>query len=404
MGMIINIDRALKEKSHYNVLREPLHQMMQAEQEAWEKENPIDLLFVRNSISSFQETYTSSIGFAHAFTETSDFNIGPIFNQAEGFTATYRTKTFQGSFIITEQTLEDGQYGKVKDEASAFGKRWRGDVVEYAMKSLEGGFGKEAIWEAGDGKKSRIKLDSADTVDGDITNPVKSPLFTNKHYGVKRDDVDYGENDEKFVPQSNLYYLDMDLSGDASNKVSTIADAINTVITNMENLRDDNGKITGVSGAKTIITANNAHLKAILKTALAMDMFDYGDSKYINPAYDKAEAKSTVYLNDICDGKCIFILDKAYNASNHGLEFTERIPFTLDATELKRPNGIAYDGRQRFDINVATWRGIACIYLGNPTETLPSWAKSADMFTKLEVGTPIATPVKVVNASEFPGA
>ena len=398
MGMIINIDQALKERGHYNVLREPLHQMMQSEQEAWEKENPIDLLFVRGTISSFQETYTSSIGFAHAFSETSDFNIGPIFNQAEGFTATYRTKTFQGSFIITEQTLEDGQYGRVKDEASAFGKRWRADVVEYAMKSLEGGFGKKAYWAAGDGKKTEIKLDSADTVDGDISNPVKNPLFTNAHKTVKREDTDGP------ISQSNLYYLDIDLAGDASNKVSTIADAINTVITNMENLRDDNGKITGVSGAKTIVTANNAHLKAILKTALAMDMFDYGDSKVINPAYDRAEAKSTVYLNDICDGKCIFIVDKAYNAANHGLEFTERIPFTLDATELKRPSGIAYDGRQRFDINTATWRGIACIYLGNPNTSLPSWAQSATMFDEIEVSSPIAKPVKVVNASEFPGA
>lgn len=399
MGMIINIDQALKEKSHYNVLKEPLHKMMKDEQEAWEKENPIDLLFVRGTISSFQETYTSSIGFAHAFTETSDFNVGPIFNQAEGFTATYRTKTFQGSFIITQQTLEDGQYGRVKDEASAFGKRWRGDVVEYAMKSLEGAFGKEAVWESGVGGKSRIKLDSADTVDGDVTNPVKNPLFTNAHKTVKRDDVSTSP-----LNQTNLYYLDIDLNGDAYNKVSTIATALNEVITGMENLKDDNGKITGVNGAKDIVTANNPHLNAIINTALQMDMFDYGDSKIINTAYKRGSHKSTAYLNDICDGKCIFIVDKAYNSSNHGLEFTERIPFTLDATELKRPNGIAYDGRQRFDINSATWRGISCIYLGDPTKSLPTWAASASMFTKLEVGTPVVTPVKVVNASEFPGA
>ena len=109
MGMIINIDEALLERSHYNVLREPLHEMMQSEQEAWEKLNPIDLLFHRSSISTFQETYNSTIGFDHAFSETSDFNVGPIFNQAEGFSATYRTRTFQGGFIITQQTLEAGQ-------------------------------------------------------------------------------------------------------------------------------------------------------------------------------------------------------------------------------------------------------------------------------------------------------
>ena len=396
MGMIINIDEALKERTHYNVLREPLHEMMKAEQEAWERSNPIDLLFVRGSISTFQEEYTLSIGFAHAFAETSDYNIGPIFNQAEGFTATYRTKTFQGGFIITQQTLEDGQYGKVKDEASAFGKRWRADVVEYAMKSLEGAFGKETTWgDAKTGGVTHIKLDSADTVDGNIRNAQKNPLFTNVHKTVDREDG------TPVKTQSNLYYLDIDLASDASNKVSALADAINQVITNMENYYDDNGKITGVLGSKTIVGPNNAHLKAAIKTALAMDMFDWGDSKYLNPAYQRATADFTPYLNDICNGKCIFIVDKAYNEANHGLEFTERIPFTLDAVEQKRPNGIAYDGRQRFDINTSTWRGITCIYLGNPATDNPTWAANAGMFTKLESGKAIATPVRVVNASEI---
>lgn len=402
MGMIINIDQALAERSRYNVLREPLHEMMQAEQEAWEKENPIDLLFNRGTISTFQETYSSTIGFDRAFSETSDFGVGPIFNQAEGFSATYRTRTFQGGFIITQQTLEDGQYGKVKDEASAFGKRWRGDIVDYAMKSLQGAFGKQVEWgDASNGGVTRIKLESADTTDGDILTATKNPLFTNKHTIVKRKDKTYNFGSAGAAAgkdnQTNLYALNIDLTSDASNKISALADAINHVITNMENLKDDNGKITGVLGGKDIIIPNDAHLKAALNTALAMDMFDWGDSKYLNPAYQRATLKSTPYLNDVCGGKVIFIVDKAYNAANHGLEMTERIPFTLDATELKRPSGIAYDGRQRFDINVATWRGIAAIYLGDVSSVAPSWAADKAMFTVLETASEIATPVKVVN-------
>ena len=405
MGMIINIDQALKERSRYNVLREPMHQMMQNEQEAWEKENPIDLLFNRGTISTFQETYNSTIGFAHAFAETSDFNVGPIFNQAEGFSATYTTRTFQGGFIITQQTLEDGQYAKIKDEASAFGKRWRQGVVDYALKSLEGAFGKKTEWgSAANGGVSRIELKSADTTDGDITTATKNPLFTNAHTIVKRDDVEYNFAaktglDTVTDAQTNLYSVDVDLKGDASNKISALADAINHVITEMENLKDDNNQITGVLGGKDIVIANNAHLKAALNTALSMDMFDFGDSKYLNPAYKRATLKSTPYLNNICGGKVIFIVDKAYNAANHGLELTERIPFTLDATELKRPSGIAYDGRQRFDINVATWRGIAAIYLGDPERdnVASKWAASNTMFTKIETNSEIATPVKVVN-------
>ena len=199
MGMIINIDEALKQRSAYNVLREPLHAMMQEQQEAWERQNPIDLIFKRGTLSTFQETYTSSIGFAHAFTETSDFAVGPIFNTAEGFAATYRSRTFQGGFIITQQTLEDGQIGRVRDDATAFGRRWRGDIVEYAMKALQGGFGAEVEWTGGDGKKSKLQLFSADTVDGKINNPNKNPLFFKEHTTVDREDG------TAVVTQSNMF-------------------------------------------------------------------------------------------------------------------------------------------------------------------------------------------------------
>ena len=107
MGVIINIDQALELRSDYNILREPLNEMIRNKQEAWEKQNPIDFLFNRSSISTFQQTYTSSIGFDKAFSETGDYAIGHIYNTAEGFSATYRTRTFQGAFIITQQTLED---------------------------------------------------------------------------------------------------------------------------------------------------------------------------------------------------------------------------------------------------------------------------------------------------------
>ena len=262
MGMIINIDEALKLPSDYNILQEPLHKMMNDQQEAWEKENPIDYIFARGSLGGFQETYTSSIGFDHAFAETSDYAVGPIFNTAEGFSATYRTRTFQGGFIITQQVLEDGQMRKIKDDASAFLKRWHGDVVEYAIAALAGGFGDDAYFTTGEGK-SRIRLMSADTVDGDIMNTSKNPLFCNSHKTVKRE----GSTP---ISQSNLFYVDtadLAIGGEDPAQISKLADVINQVITIMENYRDDNGKRAGVTGAKSIVTGNDAHLKAAISAA-----------------------------------------------------------------------------------------------------------------------------------------
>jgi hypothetical protein len=168
----------------------------------------------------------------------------------------------------------------------------------------------------------------------------------------------------------------------------------------MENYKDDNNKRAGVLGSKTIVAPNNPHLVAALNTALSMDMFkDINGGQGINPAYKRATIETTPYLLDIdacSDGKGFFIVDKAYNAANHGPEFTERVALTLDVENTKRPKGITYEGRQRFDINVASWRGIAYVYLGKSNDSLKH-----TLGTPIEIKAPIAKPVTVVNASEI---
>ncbi len=397
MGMIINIDEALKLRTDYNVLKEPLNKMLADQQEAWERENPIDLLFTRNTITSFQETFTSSIGFDHAFAETSDYAVGPIFNTAEGFAATYRTRTFQGSFIISQQAMEDRMYGKIKDDANAFVRRWHGDIVEYALKNLEGGFGAPGasatatIW-TGDPKEvpSKLQMNSADTADGDITNPIKVSLFNKEHTTVKR-------GAGAVIKQANMFKTgttdtsEIKFDGSDPLYIAKLADVINQVIVKMENYRDDNGKRAGVLGAKTIVAPNEPHLKAAISAALSMSEMN----GLPNMAYQRATLETTPYLNDIgpcADGAGFFIVDKAYNAANHGPEFTERVAFTLDVTETKRPNGIVYDGRQRFDINCASWRGITYVRVKNTDSSGAAYATKAnfEVITPLAVAKPVA--------------
>ena len=404
MGMIINIDEALKQHSRYNVLREPLNQMMQDMQEAWERKNPIDMLFKRGTLDSFQATYSSNIGFARAFTETSDYAVGPIFNTAEGFSATYRSRTFQGGFIVTQQTLEDGNAGQVKDDASAFMKRWHGDIVEYAMTAIGGGFdGTDAdgnalgVFEGGDGKTTTIKLYSADTTDGKIDNPNKNRLFSKTHKTVKRDDGTGG------ISQSNMFRAEtpIELGGSDPGQIAKLADFVSQVIAKMENVRDDNGKRAGVLGSKTIVAGNDARLRAALENALGLNELQ----GIMNPAYKRATLETTPYLEDLAptaNGVGFFIIDKEYNNSNHGLEFTERIPLTMDVIETKRPKGITHDARQRFDVNVATWRGIAYCYIGIPSNTATHW-NHTDKFEAIKTVATLVKPVTVtgtVNTKE----
>lgn len=401
MGVIINIDQALELRSDYNILREPLNEMIRNKQEAWEKQNPIDFLFNRSSISTFQQTYTSSIGFDKAFSETGDYAIGHIYNTAEGFSATYRTRTFQGAFIITQQTLEDREVGRAKDDASAFVRRWHGDIVEYCMAAISAGFGKEVEWgDEDNGGVSTLLLNSADTVDGKITS-AKNPLFTSKHTIIRRKNMTAAQITNAM--QSNCFYADIDINGDDPARLSKLADVIYQVKIYMENLKNDNNKYAGVDGAKSFVMANEAHLKAAMDAVLSkMDYRDFGYQQGANPAYQAGTAQTTPYLNDIpqtANGRGFFIVDKTYAAENHGLELTERIPFTLDVLEEKRPKGIIYQGRQRFDVNVADWRSIAYVYLGRPAGASGEW-DDINHFTEIVPQATVVKPVTIVGTVE----
>ena len=413
MGMIINIAEALSNRADYNILREPINDMLKKKQEAFEAKNPIDLLFKRGTLSKFQETYTSSIGFQHAFAETSDYAVAPIFNTHEGFSKTYTSRTFQGGFIITQQVLEDQAYNTVKNTANQFMTRWHGDQVEYAMTAISSGFGKSVTFgSAENGGESHLRLTSADTTTGDIMGEQKNPLFSKAHTIVKRKGMTAADVVAKL--QANAFCVKsgstygIDLTGNDPGMIAKLADVINQVITYMENYKDDNGKYAGVSGAKSIVAPNDARLQAALSTALDTNVFE---GQGPNPAYKRATLDTTPYLRDLecCfkngNGVGFFIVDKSYNAENQGPEFTERVALTLNVDERKNPYGIAYDARQRFDINVASWRGIVYVYIGIDAPTFLSVpvlgadgsVTTATGFSALEEITPIATIVKPVS-------
>ena len=280
------------------------------------------------------------------------------------------------------------------------------------MTAISSGFGKVVTFGSTEnGGESDLQLTSADTVDGSVMNAVKNPLFTNAHTIVKRKGMTNTDVISKW--QSNVFYVDdngtkgINLAGSDGGAVAKMADIINQVITIMENYKDDNDKRAGVQGAKRIVAPNDARLTATLNAALSMDMFDgYGP----NPGYKRATLETTPYLNDLsccfASNKAVgfFIVDPSYNAENQGPEFTERVALTLNIDEKKNPYGISYDARQRFDINVASWRGIAYVYIGSVAPTFNSVTRATASATETKTGfdamtplAPLATIVKPVS-------
>jgi hypothetical protein len=218
--------------------------------------------------------------------------------------------------------------------------------------------------------------------------------------------------------QANAFYVKdgatngLVLDGSDPGVVAKLADVINQVITYMENYKDDNNKYAGVNGAKRIVAPNDARLQGLLAAALDAPEFN-AIGMGMNPAYKRATLETTPYLRDLAccfdatnqRGIGFFIVDPTYNGENQGPEFTERVAFTLNVDERKNPYGIAYDARQRFDINVASWRGIVYVYIGSAAPTfisVPELAASGGTintvtgFNALMAITPISTAVKPV--------
>ena len=53
---------------------------------------------------------------------------------------------------VYKTDVEDVLIVDYKDDATAFVKRWHGDIVEYSIASLAGGFGEDYFFETAEGK------------------------------------------------------------------------------------------------------------------------------------------------------------------------------------------------------------------------------------------------------------
>lgn len=406
-GVIINHDQALKQREDFNLLYEPIEEMVRSLVEAWEKNDPLEPLFVRESIDRLQKTYSSSIGYDQVMSESADYSVGELSNAQSGFRKTVSTRPFRGSKIIAQEVIDDSPED-IGKELSKWTKAWMRNRVQYALKSLDAGFGNTVKW--GDpafGVVSPMLLKSADTTDGVVETQTTNPLFINTHTIVKR------EFEELKPRQSNKYVAPgIKIGSNDPGQLAKLADAINLVETEMDLWLDDNGQRVDYSGTKTFVTGYDARINTAMSIILN-EKYVGGPDKQ-NPAYQIGIHKTHSMYNDIdalrpvygkvgADGKVtvnsnpndrsgqllgfgMFIVNKTYMSENNGLTFLERLPLTIKGISLGQsdmnPEGVGYKGYCRFDIVNCTWRGIAYLWIGD-TRAMPDTLKitSSDLKT-----------------------
>lgn len=401
-GVIINHDQALKQREDFNLLYEPIEDMVKSLVEAWEKNDPLEPLFVRDSIDRLQKTYSSSIGYDQVMAESANYAVGELSNAQSGFRKTVSTRPFRGSKIIAQEVIDDSPED-IGKELAKWTKAWMRNRVQYALKSLDAGFGNTVKW--GDpafGVTSPMLLKSADTIDGNVETQVTNPMFIKTHTIVKRDFEDLKPR------QSNKYVAPGILIGSNDpGQLAKLADAINWVKAEMDLWLDDNGQRVDYSGEKTFVTGYDARINTAMSIILGEKYVGgpdkqnpayqagvhkthsmYNDIDALRPVYGKINANGSITPNTNPNDRSgqllgfgMFIVNKTYMSENNGLTFLERLPLTIKGVSLGQtnmdPEGVGYKGYCRFDIVNCTWRGIAYVWIGD-TRAIPDTLKITD--------------------------
>ena len=411
-----NIDKGLELPQKYNILHDALDELYARRQEEFQKSNPLKEIYQVYPLNQFQKSFGSSTGFQKAFEKTVDYAAYPGFTNGDGFRATVSYVPVNGKVVFTWQMILEGDASGIKETLSDYQIAWQRQIVQLGMFALTAMFGQKVTDPV---SKIVMKINSADTVDGDPLTEVKNPVFTNKHTIVRREDTpaDYIEKNL----QTNKYYIDIKLDGSDPLAYAKLADALYQIKVRMSKLKDDNNQLAGVSGVKKLVCTEDAHLNQAIDSILAADNWSCatGGNK-LNPVKGAFKTYYTPYLdgNDeqpipqfavddaVGHAHGILMLDDSYNKANHGPMMIERVGFSMKAVKTEEPEGIKYLAKQAFNFACPAWRGIAYIYIGKPLTAeqfaeLSDDEKKANEWKRIETFTPIvpvafAKPVSVV--------
>ena len=396
-----NIDKALELPQIFNVMHEALDDLYAKRQEEFEKNNPLTYIYKMVPLTQFQKTFGSSTGFKQAFEGTVDYASAAGFTNGDGFKFTIGYKPFSGKVVFTWQFLLEADPKGMAETLDQYQTAWHRQIVQYGMFALTAFFGGKVFDPV---SKTYLLLTTADTPDGDTMNTSKNPVFYKSHTIVRRE----GMSDAEFnaMKQSNKFYINVALDGSDPLAYAKLANGLYQIKSQMSNYFDDNGQLAGVSGRKSLVMTDDAHLQMAIKSVLAAPdftqavgiptlnsvkgEFDIFTTAYLNGNYNQAIPQFAA-TNGLAKG--ILLLDKEYNAANKGPMMVERLAFSMKPHMTKDPEGMVYMGKQAFDFFCPSWRGIAYIYIGLPDGSGGAWNDPATFTQIIPVANPMAVAV-----------
>ena len=302
-------------KSVYGESYEPIKLMIEKKAEAFEKLSILPKIFNMDKSTNFAEKL-SSMTSMDGFMPVDEGGSFPVDTWQEGYSKTFTHITFKNEFSITEEMLDDSKILNLRKKPTAFINGYLRMRETFGSSLVAGGIGTSIVF--------RGKTVSTTANDG-------LSLFNTAHTSITGG-----------ATQSNAF----------TNAFS--AAALGLAETAMQNFKDDNGNILGVT-PDTIVIPNIAALKKLVFETIGADK----DPATANNGFNYQFGRWNVIVDPYwqpATGAPWILISSQYNEDNIGAVWFDRKPLKIKADEDPNTWNMVWRGRARFSAGFNDWR------------------------------------------------
>jgi len=328
-GLLFTVSGELANSIFFKDLYAPLKSIVVEKYTEFATTDTFKDVFKEVMSDSFAESYTSMTDLIGGFEQISEGGVPKISERMEGYKKFVENFNYANSFVVTRNAIEDNKIsGAINGLTLMMRNYWLSRNHE------AGAFLVNAVNGTTTYKGKPMDITSADGL------AVFHTAHTSKVAGV--------------ATQSNKY------AGDSTEQASGIyfsSDLLAKAETIMQNIKDDNGEIAGIS-PDTIIIPNDAVLKKQVFGVLGADKVPETDKNAFNYLVGRYNVVVSQELNPLAANHIFFLLDSNYNSVVDGLIYQNRENLRVRAYSEEKTENIVFAGADRHCYSAIDWREI----------------------------------------------
>lgn len=328
-GLLFTVSGDLANSIFFKDLYAPLKSIVVEKYTEFAKTDTFKDVFKEVMSDSFAESYTSMTDLIGGFEQISEGGIPKISERMEGYKKFVENFNYANSFVVTRNAIEDNKIsGAINGLTLMMRNYWLSRNHE------AGAFLVNAVSGTTTYKGKTMDITSADGL----------ALFNTAHTSKV----------EGVATQSNKY---AGISAEQASGIYFSSDLLAKAETVMQNIKDDNGEIAGIT-PDTIIIPNDATLKKQVFGVLGATNIPETDGNAFNYLCGRYNVIVSQELNSLASDHVFFLLDSNYNSVVDGLIYQNRENLRVRAYTEDKTENVVFAGADRHCYSAIDWREI----------------------------------------------